>query len=189
MPVLNFPSSPAAQTPLNIYSPSSTPASTANGVTYKWDGVKWQSVEQTVVDDYTYPGGVKQTVQARLEQYVSVEDFGAKGDGVTDDYAAIQATFNAATSAGLICNVPQGTFMVSSLEMPSGLYIQGAGNQVTIFEQIADSVGPVLKSSYGSNLKMITIQDFYVDGNRDNFTDPTMASTLKEVLTPITNLV
>ena len=43
---------------------------------------------------YTYPGGVEQTVQQRLEQYASVKDFGAVGDGVADDTAAIQACFD-----------------------------------------------------------------------------------------------
>lgn len=39
---LNFPANPAAQTPVNTYSPTSTPfANTDNNLTYVFDGVKW----------------------------------------------------------------------------------------------------------------------------------------------------
>lgn len=39
---ITFPN-PAAQTPVNTFSPTSTPASTTNGLTYIWNGSSWTS--------------------------------------------------------------------------------------------------------------------------------------------------
>ena len=126
MPVLNFPANPASQTPPNVYSPTSSPASTSNSVTYIWDGVKWESAGAAVPTiDYTYPGGVQQTLQKRLEQYVSIQDFGAVGDGVrdpvsrevtgTDNTAAIQAAFDWWCAEPRRClTFPEGVYIVTS---------------------------------------------------------------------------
>ena len=82
---------------------------------------------------YTYPGGVQQTVQARLEQYVSVKDFGAVGNGVTDDTAAIQAAINSVfTSGGGSVLVPPGTYLVSTTtELGSVVEYDGTVRQLT----------------------------------------------------------
>ena len=86
MAVLNFPKNPASQTPVNTYSPTSSPDKTTNGVTYTFVDSRWKATAPGSgeggggdADDitYEYPGsGVEQTVQGRLEQYVSVKDFG-----------------------------------------------------------------------------------------------------------------
>ena len=61
-------------------------------------------------------GAVATTVQTKLRENVSVLDFGAKGDGVTDDTAAIQAAINYASNSnvkGIIFHA--GTFKYSKL--------------------------------------------------------------------------
>lgn len=62
---------------------------------------------------------VDRTVQSRLRDFVSVKDFGAVGDGVTDDTAA----FNAAFASSQNVFIPAGTYMVSSITVssPDGL--------------------------------------------------------------------
>jgi len=57
-------------------------------------------------------GAVSQSVQSRLRNTVSVKDFGAVGDGVTDDTAAIQAAITA--TAGGELYFPGATYLISS---------------------------------------------------------------------------
>jgi hypothetical protein len=63
---------------------------------------------------YTPPftGSATTNVGDKLAQTVSVIDFGAVGDGVADDTAAIQAAINAAQ--GRIIFVPVGTYLLTS---------------------------------------------------------------------------
>jgi hypothetical protein len=70
-------------------------------------------------------GAIDRTLTSRLQDYVSVKDFGAVGDGVTNDTAAIQA----ALDSGLNIFVPQGQFIVTdSLTMTvDGQSIYGQG--------------------------------------------------------------
>jgi hypothetical protein len=75
-------------------------------------------------------GAVSRTVANRLQDYVSVKDFGAKGDGVTDDTAAIQAAIN-----GDIRNihVPAGNYKITSsltLQQGTRLFGDGSNNEI-----------------------------------------------------------
>jgi hypothetical protein len=64
-----------------------------------------------VIYDPPFTGGVPIPVCEKLAQFVSVKDFGAVGDGVTDDTAAIQAALD---SGAFTVNVPDGTYKIKN---------------------------------------------------------------------------
>jgi hypothetical protein len=65
-------------------------------------------------------GGVQRTVEDKLRDVVSVKDFGAVGDGVADDRAAIQATLDAAAVAGGVVLFPPGDYKVTATATING---------------------------------------------------------------------
>jgi hypothetical protein len=65
-----------------------------------------------VAYDPPFTGGVATNVEDKLAQYVSVKDFGAVGDGVADDTAAIQAAI-AGSPTGSTVYFPAGTYFVT----------------------------------------------------------------------------
>ena len=58
-------------------------------------------------------GAISRTVTSKLGDIVSVKDFGATGDGSTDDTAAIQAAIDSLTLGGMVF-FPIGIYVVSS---------------------------------------------------------------------------
>jgi hypothetical protein len=75
-------------------------------------------------------GAVATTVQAKLRESVSVKDFGAVGDGVTDDTAAIQAAIN--TGFDLI--FPDGGYNANNLTQSTNFQRFYASGQVNIIK-------------------------------------------------------
>ena len=64
-------------------------------------------------------GAVVTTVQTKLRESVSVKDFGAVGDGVTDDTAAVQAAINSSFENQVTLHVNAGTYLVTGLKLPA----------------------------------------------------------------------
>lgn len=74
-------------------------------------------------------GSVGRTVYSKLTDFVSVKDFGAVGDGVTNDTAAIQAAITYVQTAKRRLYVPGGTYIVTGpiSVSASGVEIFGDG--------------------------------------------------------------
>jgi len=76
-------------------------------------------------------GAVARTVQVKLRDTVSVKDFGAVGDGVANDTAAIQAAIN----TGSTVYMPQGAYLVTDrVSMQKGQILHGDGRTKSFFK-------------------------------------------------------
>ncbi|KGU86305.1 putative Ig domain-containing protein [Pseudomonas mediterranea] len=112
----------------------------------------------------------------------NVQNFGAKGDGITDDTAAIQAAIDAAAAAGGgEVYVPAGTYIVSGGEEPSDgclmlksnvhLYGDGMGETTVKVADGSDTkITGVIRSAYGEETHDFGISQLTIDGNRDHTT-------------------
>jgi hypothetical protein len=77
-------------------------------------------------------GAVATTVQAKLRETVSVKDFGATGNGSTNDTAAIQLALN---SGAKKVYAPAATYKIlGTLTIPTGVSLEGDGPEQTIFD-------------------------------------------------------
>ena len=131
--------------------------------------VQGETTTSTVADSsavsYTPAGSgaVATNVQVKLREFISITDFGATGDGVTDDAAAIQAAIDAAFTLEASVYVPRGDFYIaSSIQLRSdtngdkrfGTWIIGDGptsriigaDNITMFKGLA--AGPTSGSMF-----------------------------------------
>ena len=105
-------------------------------------------------------GSVARTVTNKLQESVSVKDFGAVGDGSTNDAAAIVAAITYVTSAGGRVYFPPGTYIVSSsFTVPNYVTLVGAGMRATIIKR--GFTGDLITSFGG----YAALEDLTIEGN------------------------
>lgn len=85
-----------------------------------------------------FTGAIARTQHSKNMDLVSVKDFGAVGDGVADDTAAIQAAINALTPAGGRLYLPKGAYKITSELSITNIPIEifGDGMYATRIEQV-----------------------------------------------------
>jgi hypothetical protein len=128
---------------------------------------------------YTATGAsALRTVQAKLDEFVSVKDFGAVGDGVVDDTAAIQNAIDAAPFGGSVY-FPSGKYIISSaitVNKPMTIFGPNAGSiftsdgsyirQVTTTENAFTLVARTQNYAFGAyGIVGVTFENLAIYGN------------------------
>ncbi|KUQ27968.1 glycosyl hydrolase family 28-related protein [Enterobacter hormaechei] len=117
------------------------------------------------------PGSVARTQHNLNADYVNVKDWGAKGDGVTDDTAAINAACSSLAGASLITNFrrlyfPHGTYIYngSGIVLPNGSSLIGEDLFTTIDASANTNTGYLITlTGFRSRVDTIALK-----GNKDN---------------------
>lgn len=106
-----------------------------------------------------------------LATNVTDEAYGAVGDGVADDTAAVQAAITAVSGAGGgIVYLPPGTYLVSSITVPAKVRLIGASRQTTVIKKSANGVlvsmsGPSTDTTSATHVKYGGIANLTLNGN------------------------
>lgn len=127
---------------------------------------------------YTYPGvaAVARTVYSRLAESVSVHDFGAIGDGVVNDTAAVRAALTHVGTHGGCLQFGAGKVyrvdpMSIVIERHLYVYLQGNGAALLSTNDGTSTRSLTLRGKFGADLfvEKLTIdhvvQPNYLDGN------------------------
>jgi hypothetical protein len=100
-------------------------------------------------------GAISRTIQAKFREYVSVTDYGAVGDGIVDDTAAIQLAIN--SSAGQALLFPKGNYKITAALsiITSGITLVGEqfGN-VTLIQHTDNT--PFIRIGDGTLINRVT---------------------------------
>ena len=118
-------------------------------------------------------GAVGRTVHQKLQDLVSVKDFGATGNGTTDDTTAIQAAIYYAQTNGGCVYLPAGVYIISNslnVQINSGGLpykrpsIRGDGVGATTILQTANASGLVINGSLADPADYMELADFTIQG-------------------------
>jgi hypothetical protein len=106
------------------------------------------------------------SVDDALSSKVDVRAYGAVGDGVTDDKAAIQSAIDAASGAGGgVVFFPSGTFLISSsLASKRSVRLVGSGREATVIYNSGTGVAIDIDGT-SSSTAYFEVSDLWIKGN------------------------
>jgi len=139
-----------------------------------YDGTAWDAISKPDASLVGFQqegaGAVVRTAQDKMREVVSVKDFGAVGDGVTDDTAAIQAADDYAYSVGAELHFDSGaTYSVSELFIKSTRVF---GHGAKLLKSSTTSQGFLNWGQKPSTMENGLLSDLIIDGgSSDNVTN------------------
>jgi parallel beta-helix repeat protein len=94
---------------------------------------------------------------------VNVKDFGATGDGTTNDAASLQSAINAAVAAGKDLYIPEGDYNCGSTTLTLGgsIRVFGAGVGQTILKKTVDTADELIFATGQSDIEIESIRFDY----------------------------
>ncbi|WP_326755089.1 right-handed parallel beta-helix repeat-containing protein [Streptomyces hirsutus] len=125
---------------------------------YRGDVGWWYTDESLSIGGQLKVGGARVVPLT----WLNAKTYGAVGNGVADDTAAIQEAIDDANAAGGgVVYIPRGTYrLTSALSMKSHVQLKGDGINATVLQQASSSSHGIS----GSNLELISIEDLLIDG-------------------------
>ena len=123
------------------------------------------------VKEWFGEAGLAVELLQKATPWVSVETFGAIGDGVADDYAAIQAALNwANTFGGMIVYAPKTYSVSAQLRIYSNTTLDMCGTGYIRRDFNTSVTGAGLTALQGEGQSNVAILNGTLDGNGQNFT-------------------
>lgn len=143
----------ASASAINLPSPVASTMLVRNAGNTAYDAKTAAQVEALLTNLQSGVGAVARFVQNKFADCLSVKDFGAVGDGVTNDTAALQA---AATASGVLkCGVfvPAGQYLISTeITLPQGaIRWYGEGPSISVIIQQTAAANGLKFVATGSN--------------------------------------
>lgn len=80
----------------------------------------------------------------------NVRDFGAAGDGKTDDSQALQDALDTAGTTGGRVYLPAGDYCSAGLTIPNGVVVYGDGTEQTVLRHMDDRTGTKFLTTYSN---------------------------------------
>jgi hypothetical protein len=109
----------------------------------------------------TGTGAVTRTVDSRLKETVSVKDFGANGDGTTDDTAA----FNLARNASKNIFLPAGTYALSEFPITTGVSLVPESPGSVILKQYNAAKAILIYNATAVSVYDTMLKGIYLQGH------------------------